>query len=106
MEVTWKEDSGEQDCVITKPCREMPRLFNTTVEVSVHIGKKLAFQMPTLIDTRQNNKERILPSRDFCAKLGLISELIMNFGILMNCTNPCCKIQVLGRLKKGVCRLT
>ena len=66
-----------------------------------HNGKNLSLHIPALIDTEQNIKVGFLLSRYFCQRLGLVSELVLNSGISLNCANQGIKIRVLGEAEKG-----
>ena len=87
------------------PLREMPKPFNTMVEVAACTGKNLYLRLPALVDTGQNVREGIILSSEFCKELGLMSKLMPNSSVPLSYNVPSSKIKVLERLREGVCKI-
>ena len=87
------------------PATETPRPFNTLVEVAACNGKNLYLRLPALLDTGQNVREGVIFSKDFCEQLGLLSEIVRHTSVPLKCAVPKSKVKVLGRLRRGVCKL-
>ena len=87
------------------PATETPRPFNTLVEVAACHGKNSYFRLPALLDTGQNVREGVIFSKDFCEQLGLLSAVVQNSSVPLKCAVPKSKVKVLGRLRKGACKL-
>ena len=105
QEVDWKLENEERSCVEVGPATETPRPFNTLVEVAACHGKNSYFGLPALLDTGQNVREGVIFSKDFCEQLGLLSAVVQNSSVPLKCAVPKSKVKVLGRLRKGACKL-
>ena len=105
QEVDWKLENEERSCVEVGPATETPRPFNTLVEVAACHGKNSYVRLPALLDTGQNVREGVIFSKEFCEQLGLLSAVIRNSSVPLKCAVPKSKVKVLGRLRKGACKL-
>ena len=84
------------------PSAEILFPFNAPVDISNLSGDGHTVCLNALVDSGQNFWEGVIFSRSFCDQIWLMGKISPNSVAPVQCTDPNAKINILGRLCRGV----